>query len=103
MQIFVDDKVPNISVKDSNIINFSVEKETTNHSTSFEVDGFKLGSIATQSDIESNFGKKNYELLSDENYYIYHYFKTVDNLRIQLEIVTDIKTNEIVKISLANY
>ena len=31
------------------------------------------------------------------------YYKTVNNLRVQLEIMTDIKTNEITKISLINY
>lgn len=103
MHIYVDNKVSNISVKDSNIVNFSVEKESSNYSTSFEVDGFKLGYVATQSDIESKFGTKNYEILSDENYYTYHYYKTVNNLRVQLEIMTDIKTNEITKISLINY
>ncbi len=101
MQMFVDNKVPNISVKDSNIVSLSIEKETSDPSTSFEVDEFKLGSIATQSDIESKFGTENYEILSDENNYTYHYYKTLNNLKVELEIITNIKTNEITKISLS--
>ena len=101
--IYVDNQVSNISVRDSNVVNFSISKEVENCSTSFEVDGFKVGSVATKSEIESKFGIKNYEILSDEKFYTYHYYKELDNLKVQLEIVTNIKTNEIIKISLSNY
>jgi len=103
MYIYVDNQVPNIIVKNSNIVSFSISKEEENLSASFEVDGFKVGSIANQSEIESSFGTKNYEMLEDEMYYTYHYFKTLNNAKVQLEIITNKKTNEIIKISLSNY
>jgi len=103
MNVYVDNRVADISVKDANIVNFTVKKESSNNSTSFEVDGFKLGSIATDSDIKSGFGTENYEILSGDDYYTYHYYKVVNDLNIQLEIVTKIKTNEITQISLYHY
>lgn len=98
---YFDTTNTNDKVLNSTIIRLEIEN-LNNDNSSLDFYGINFGS--NKEEIEKVFGRKNYEVLSDNSNYTYLYFsKTLDEKNITLELQIDINKNQLNKLSIELY
>lgn len=98
---YFDTTNTNDKVLNSTIIRLEIES-LNDDNNSLDFYGIKFGS--NKEEIEKVFGTKNYEILSDNSNYTYHYFsKTLDDKNITLELQINKTKNKLEKLSINIY
>lgn len=87
------------NVLDADVVRFEV---TNTNNDNFDFYGLKFGDNEKQ--IENLFGTKNYEVLEDDTYYTYRYFKKLENnSTATLELQINIEKNKLDKFIISLY